>query len=467
MKIKRVYIKVLLFFIGILFITEILILGLFVGTAGRTFKNMFHERTTAKLAVFKHIVSEKIGQSPDVHISERDDVKQFFGYFADLFNLSIWVTDDNHRVLIRTSETDVLPDPGRYKKHKQISPEIDIYFKTRRHFDFYAVIPVDLGNEKKGFINIHYKEQKHDKPEGAFLIGLLIIGTAIALMIIPLSRLITRRVNQLNDSALRLAQGDLTFRSRVKGNDEIANLGRSFNLMADKIEQMVMNEKEMTANISHELRSPLARIRISKEIINERIQNGRPASVPEYLKAIDDDIQILDRLIDDILKMSKIDLKDPDQPMAQVDIAGICRELAAKFRPAMDAKQLSIELDLPTVLPVLAHGERMFMVFSNVLDNAVKHSPQSALVRMNIRDEPEGRQVISISNPLEPTQSLDLEKLFDPFYRGTRVPVAGSGLGLYIARKIIRQYQGEIQVRREEHEIVFDIILNTEPRGSE
>ncbi len=90
-----------------------------------------------------------------------------------------------------------------------------------------------------------------------------------ALLIIPVSRIITSRLEQLRQSAQTLAEGNLAHRAAVRGRDEIGELARAFNRMADKLETMIINGKELTANISHELRTPLTRIRIAEEMLRE------------------------------------------------------------------------------------------------------------------------------------------------------------------------------------------------------
>jgi two-component system sensor histidine kinase CpxA len=145
--------------------------------------------------------------------------------------------------------------------------------------------PIAFPEGGKGSIHILFASQGPPHPEGGFALGLAIIGLIIALLIIPVSRFITDRVKQLKQSALRIAEGDLSHRAAVQSKDEIGELAQAFNHMTDKLERMITSSKELTANVSHELRTPLTRIRIAQELLREKLEKG---NFKEYERHLED-----------------------------------------------------------------------------------------------------------------------------------------------------------------------------------
>jgi two-component system sensor histidine kinase CpxA len=156
-------------------------------------------------------------------------------------------------------------------------------------------------------------------------LGLLIIGLMAALLIIPVSRIITNRLEQLRQSALFIAEGNLTHRVAIRGRDEIGDLAQAFNRMADKMEVMIRSGKELTANISHELRTPLTRIRIAEEMLREKWESAVKDQEGRYLDAIREDILELDRLIGRILELSKMEIQDSPLVFSRSSSKRSCR----------------------------------------------------------------------------------------------------------------------------------------------
>lgn len=449
----------LLSVIGVLIVTEIMILGLFVLTIGRTFKHHFKEKTISKLIVFQDIIQKKIDAKPDTPLYQRKDISEFIGYFSSLLDVDIWLVSRQGDVMLKTPGSRPYPEEIDEKNKRTINKNIIISFESRRHLDFLTKIPIQLGNGGPGDIYVQYKERKIQKPEGFFLVGLLIIAVVIAILVAPLSRLFTRRVNVLNDSALRLADGDFSYRPQICGHDEIAKLGQSFNFMADKIEKMIHKEKELTANISHELRSPLARIRVSKELLQDQLDKGDTSGLKPYLISIEDDIQMLDKLIGDILKLSKTDLLEAAMISKPVDISGILTDLLKTFKPAMDQHGLVLAADIQEKLISVGDKEGLYSVFSNIFDNAVKYTIHGGKIQVKASNMANKRIVILVANTSGELTPGVMEKIFDPFFRGHHAMESGSGLGLCIAKKIIDKHSGSIVAENTQQEFCLKIEL--------
>jgi len=241
MKLKSLYSKLLLSFLGVLFITIVLIIILSIITAGRSFQRHIDKQSIARLVIFKNMIQEKVDQNPLIPIEQNNEVNKLLQTLSDLVDIKIWVTAPDKRIILKTFSSSVDIDADTIGKRYILEDGIKVYRISRRHINYYAQIPIKVV-QKINIIHIHLYSEQERKPEPAFLLGLLCIGVIIAILIVPLTRIITKRIKQLKQSALEFADGNLSCRTQIKGRDEIAELGHSFNFMADKLEKMIQGQ---------------------------------------------------------------------------------------------------------------------------------------------------------------------------------------------------------------------------------
>ncbi|MCM2287277.1 MAG: HAMP domain-containing histidine kinase [Desulfobacula sp.] len=454
MKFKSLYRRLLVSFLGILFVTIFLILALFLGTAGRGFREALENQSFGKLKIFQGVVQEKIDGMPGIPLNENNEVKELLHIFSDLFNLKIWITAPDNTLLLKTFSTSA--DISLKQKRAVVREGIELFSLSRRHISYYAKIPVTSGNDIHT-LHIHHAAGHTNKPEALFLFGLLSIGLIIAGLIIPLTKIITGRIKLLNRSALQFADGNLDQRIRIKGRDEIAELGNSFNFMADKLEKMIQGNKELTANISHELRSPLTRIRVSNEMIQDRLPPDGDEDIKRYAKNIENEIQILDTLIEKILMLSKLDLQESSLSFEPLDFNLMIKDLEKKFSPSLKHKHLSLVLHLRDPLILDIDRTRVATILMNLMDNAVKHTHENGAITINASKPTDDSLILSITNTFRPLNSLELERIFEPFYRIEPGQNPGSGLGLSIVKKMVAQCKSHIRAKNSETGLTFEI----------
>src|SRR3989339_362643 len=372
MKFKSLYRRLLVSFLGILFVTIFLILALFLGTAGRGFRDIIDNQAFGKLKIFQGVLQEKIDRMPGIPLNENNEVKELLHIFSDLFNLKIWITAPDNTLLLKTFSTSADISLKKNQKRAVVREGIELFYLSRRHISYYAKIPITSGNDIHT-LHIYHVAGHTNKPEALFLLGLLSIGVIIAGLIIPLTKIISGRIKQLNQSALEFADGNLDQRIAIKGHDEIAELGNSFNFMADKLEKMIRGNKELTANISHELRSPLTRIRVSNEMLQDRLESDGDGDIRRYVKNIDQEIQILDTLIQKILMISKLDLQESSLSIEPLDFRLMIKDLEKKFIPSLEQKKLTLVKDTKGLLILNMDKSRVAAILLNLMDNAVKY----------------------------------------------------------------------------------------------
>jgi methyl-accepting chemotaxis protein len=262
MKFRSMYTKILLSFLVVLIITEILVFFLFIMIPARHFTARFEQFAKTKVLVVKEMVEDKVRSIPPADWSENAQLREFIFDFGKLLGAPVWVTREDGTVALKSFSGEIPDIPETIRKDRPGRQGVPMLLPLK-HLDFYTTVPIELSGTKAGAIHILFKRPVFSAPKGFFALGLFIIGIIVALSVIPVSRLITRRIKKLRQSAIFIAEGDLSHRVAIKGKDEIGDLARTFNDMTDKLEGMIVSGKELTANISHELRTPLTRIRMA------------------------------------------------------------------------------------------------------------------------------------------------------------------------------------------------------------
>ena len=289
-------------------------------------------------------------------------------------------------------------------------------------------------------IHLHLpRPTEHRAPFGFFsMLGL--VAVAVALALFPIVRRLTRRLEGLEHSVERWGDGDLSVRMPQTGNDEVASLAAGFNRAAAQIETLVKSrealltaQKSLLANASHELRSPLARIRMGLELMP---QGASSAARDE----ISQNIVELDQLIDEILLSSRLEAKEADLGTIEtVDLVGIAAEECARSGASLDVAVAHVAV--PGVSKLLRR------VVRNLLENARRYGGEG---EVTLHLQSEGNHAILQVNDHGPGVPEALqERIFEPFYRmpGASEREGGVGLGLALVRSIVLRHNGQVVCR--------------------
>jgi len=277
---------------------------------------------------------------------------------------------------------------------------------------------------------------------------LALLALAVAAGSYPIVRRLTRRLERLQQSVERLGGGDLTARVAVEGQDEVARLAVSFNDAAARIEQLVQAHRGLLANASHELRSPLARVRMGIELM-------RSGDRPDVAQEIARDIAELDGLIDEILLMSRLDALAPNSDALRarfepLDLAAIVAEESARAGATFDGQAITLPGD----------GRLLRRLVRNLLDNARRYGGAAPIEVVLARS---GRGVVlTVSDRGPGVPATERERIFEPFYRaqGASETSGGVGLGLALVRSIVQQHGGTVEcLPRDGGGSVFRVVL--------
>lgn len=458
MRPSKLYYKIFLSFLGILIITEIAIFGLFVFYAGRQFRQDYERYNQSRFQMAKEMLEFQVSKTPIIEIEDNPLLIEYVNKLGHTFKTRIWITSSNNEVLYKSFPGKIPSNlVERYKKQKVGRNYERRLFRKDNSFVLYRNSPIQLVNEKVTFHMVFHNHPPFEH-KGRFALGLIAIGLFIAVLIFPVSRLISKPIKILTNSTKRLESGDLGHRTKVKTKDEIGELASAFNRMAEKIEGMVKTGKELTAQVSHELRSPLARIQIAVELLKDRLHSTTDTETVTHLKEIQEDVEELDRLIGRILELSKLDLQESESYSEVFSPIQLLQETFGKYDSSLTSKKVSTKFDLKDNGRIIGNRASFSTALCNLVDNAYKYTPVNGKIEVQsvIKNE---NIVLSISNSCLSVKESELENLFKPFYRIDLVDQNGGGLGLAITRKIIEKHKGQISVKNTEMGLEFTLSL--------
>ena len=287
-------------------------------------------------------------------------------------------------------------------------------------------------------------------PPGTGMAQLAAALAVLALLSIPLARSITAPLEKLGGQARAFGEGDLSARSGLRSKDEIGDLARAFDDMAERVISLRRSEKELLANVSHELRTPLARIRMALELVRE----GDTKRAAGYLTDIEEDLVEVENLLNDITTTARLDLSrgtggDPLPPLRlqRLSAQELVRAAGARFEKRLPGRKLVCKVtnDAPAI-----DADPMLLrrVLDNLLDNAAKFSdPETSIELEAVRGD--DALTLAVQDRGIGIEASELGRIFEPFYRTDRSrarSTGGVGLGLALARRIASAHAGSITV---------------------
>jgi signal transduction histidine kinase len=320
--------------------------------------------------------------------------------------------------------------------------------------------PVEVEGREVGFILIPNRRPMpptmrpfdHLSPEGLATVeriqrAIVIAGLSAGAVALVIAGLLAWRLinplRRLSDAADAIARGDLSQRVAVSSSDEVGELAASFNHMAAELERAEKLRRNMTADVAHELRTPLA---IARGKLEGVLDGVYPATA-EHLLPILEATDLLTVLVDDLRTLAQAEAGNLTLERRPVDVGDLLHDAAVNFEPQASDQQVELALELPSEpLEVLVDWHRVSQVLGNLLTNALRHTPAGG--RVTLSAEPAGSDVrvivVDTGTGIAPE---DLPYVFDRLWRGDRSrsrTSGGSGLGLAIARHLVELHGGTI-----------------------
>lgn len=322
-------------------------------------------------------------------------------------------------------------------------------------YSILLTIPVEYSGRKGVFKVLTRKREEMRFVIHTLLVVFLLIACLAAVMLFALSKRLVGPLKKLEHSALRLAEGDLDHRAEVSRMTELARLANAFNTMANNLQRMLNISKHLTANVSHELRSPLARIGMAEELARQQCLTHNPRGALRSLDSLREDVDGMDQLIQKILDFSRQNYSFC-LAVNPCNLAELVREAIKRFTICFESKNISVRLDLPDEAWIECLREGVLIALSNLFHNAAKYTPEGGIVRINLAQQEE-TTTLSVTNTFRILSEDELEDIFQPFARGTDIHVPGTGLGLAIVSRVMENHNGWAKARNTLHGLCIQL----------
>jgi signal transduction histidine kinase len=285
------------------------------------------------------------------------------------------------------------------------------------------------------------------KSWGVLALSFILLTTVSLAAALWLARSITVPLLKLRDSALHLAQGDLSHRAEISNSDEIGEVSQAFNTMAAQVQAMLDEQQAFARNISHELRTPLTTLRLRTEAL--RYEKLDDVTAKRYLEEVDDEIIRLADVVQEVTLLSRFDSGRGQLGEDEIDIGRLLAVLCTQFQPLIQKQNIELAL-VGRDQSIIVHAglSHLTVVLRNLLDNAFKYTPSGGQVTCSISSN-EREVEICIQDTGQGITPEDLPHIFERFYRADKTAsddIPGTGLGLALVKSIVDAYGGQIHI---------------------
>ncbi len=354
---------------------------------------------------------------------------------SSMMDQRLRLADAHGTVLVDTSSTDV----GSQLSQADLSNAVQLHDGTKLVGYLLA----------EGGFTLPQSDQTdlYNRLNRAALTAALIGGAVALLLALLLSFGLLRPIHALTQASRALAGGDLSKRVPVHGSDELAQLGQSFNQMVESLQNAEGSRRALTADIAHELRTPLAVQRAHLEAL----QDGVYPLTAENLDPVLAQNQLLTRLVDDLRTLALAESGQLSLIRTPVDFPALTQRVVERFQPQAEARQVQLQMvaeGLPSGKSALLEldSARMEQILGNLLANALRYTPEGGQVQVHLEWSPKIVHLsVCDSGPGIPPEALP--HIFERFYRADKSRTrseGGTGLGLAIARQLAEAHGGTL-----------------------
>jgi len=295
--------------------------------------------------------------------------------------------------------------------------------------------------------------------------ALLLAALVAAISGVIVSRSLGRRLSPLEQTARKMADGDLSLRVKDTSPDEIGRVGQAFNQMAgqlqdslqalavekEQVEALLLARRDLVTNISHDLRTPIASLAAHLETLSEH-----PERLDAYLPILSDETDRVSGLIDDLFELSRLDARELELQLSPVALSEVIQKVVTTYKGlAWEQRRIVLETRLPDALPpVQADAQRIEQVLVNLVSNGLRFTPEGGIITIEAEEQPRTVEV-RVSDTGIGISPEDLPHIFERSYRGdpARTPKwsgdrlgSGSGMGLAIVKGLVEAMGGAVNV---------------------
>ena len=262
-----------------------------------------------------------------------------------------------------------------------------------------------------------------------------------------ISRSISGPLARITQASKQMAQGNYEVNIPIKGEDEVGRLAEAFNQMATQVNTSQRMMKDLLANVSHELKTPLTSIQGFSQAMLDGVVSD-PADVKEYSRTIHEESNRMRALVDDLMLLSQIESGQVSMQHAHVDLPALLTRTVERFQWVIRDAGLEAKVGIGPIADVHGDERRLEQVFSNLLQNAVRHTPRGGMITISARTLAGGHVSIGVHNTGSVIPKEDLPRVFERFFQVDRARTrkgGSSGLGLSIVTEIVEAHGGTVR----------------------
>ncbi len=419
--------------------------------------------------VVKFIRQHSAIESPifgrDIYINQRDTVGELLSLYVDDVGVDVIVTDTSAIPVMSVCSTEninIIPNTP-------FAP--DIVKQTIEESKYFSKRKIDGVYENDRYISarpIYYTSQSNimgivivtsstdDMASFTDMVMRIFILSAIATLSISVLAIgifsynLVKPLKQMAQAAKQFGKGNFSVRVNVTSDDEVGDLARSFNNMAESLSASENVRRSFVANVSHELKTPMTTI---AGFIDGILDGTIPEQKQDYyLHIVSDEIKRLARLVRSMLDLSRLDSGEMKLNYQKFDLLSILVTIIITFEHEIENKHIEIK-GLDTISPKFVYGDRdlIHQVIYNLIENAVKFTNENGYIEFNITENSEQTDFFVKNSGMGIKQS-EISLVFDRFYKTDKSrskDKKGLGLGLYLVRSIIRMHGGDITAKSE------------------
>lgn len=383
--------------------------------------------------------------------------------------IEIYLLDESGRILVYFAEpgiqiqqdyVDIEPIESFLKEDSPI-PLYGTDPRNPKHDKHFSAAPISIGEDKRGYLYIVLRSSLYDRAESMlrerYLFSTLNKSILLSVLVVGIIGLIlftflTKRLQQVSKAVQDFKQGRYDHRIETDAKDEIGSLLRAFNQMADTInahmEQLKKTDelrRELVANVTHDLKSPLATIQGYIETLLLKGDRLSSSDHRRFHEIVLQSTKSLDRLVGELLELTKLETKQIEPFFETFSMTDLTQDVFMKFKPTAEKRNIQLSADIPEHLCfVKADIGLIERVMSNLLDNAIKNTPEHGSVSIELQCF-NTKTRFAVSDSGKGIAPEELPHLFERFYSGRRSE-GGSGLGLTISQRIMELHKSSITV---------------------
>ncbi|MEO6457227.1 MAG: ATP-binding protein [Chloroflexia bacterium] len=368
-------------------------------------------------------------------------------------------TDPNFALRLMSPQGDVWDTTGAYRSVPAWGPtepgySTQVFPDDDEQWRIYSQPVLDPKGQVAGWVQAAQSLENVKDTLEAFRAQLL-LGIPLVLLLAGiggyfLANRALRPIDHITRTAQITGAGDLSRRiAYVGAADEVGRLARTFDQMLERLEDSFERERRFSGDAAHELRTPLTALKGQIEVAL-----NRPRSLPEYentLRGLSLQVDRLIRLSNALLFLSRSDQNRLSWEPALLNLGDLLAAIIEQIQPLAQEKGLTLSADIPPELPFYGDTDHLVRLFLNLLDNAVKYTPEGGEIHVLAEQDADGVEV-KIHNSAPDISTEHLPYVFDRFYRvesDRSSETGGTGLGLAIAREVARLHHGDISVQSE------------------